>query len=427
MTQIGDQLAQLDLDDAGTHRMPSEVFDLCVLGSCLSLRALWIESVASLHHGVTIDSAQMTGDTREERTFRMWVNSLDIEGLYINDLFADLCNGIAILQVMDRIQPGIVPWKRTHKSPRSRIHVIDNCNTVVTIGRQMDLVLVNIGGTDIADKNKKLILAIMWQLMRRFTLDMLAQLSGDGSRVTEEVMVQWANQKVQSSGKALRIRNLSDSSLSSGIYLVNLCAAVQPNTVDWDLLTDGEAQEDKLSNARYAISIARKIGACVFLTPEDIVEIKPKMLFTFIGSLWATELVGTSSAQHAGPAFSPPTNPPPPPPPPRPPVPPVASVPVVRGAAAITTAAAAVPTTTTAKPSTMTAPSASTASSARFESTDLQSESRASAKSETLPLQKEGTGFSSVNGTGETGGIYGAVSGSSAANNEDVEDAEWDD
>lgn len=31
------------------------------------------------------------------------------------------------------------------------------------------------------------------------------------------------------------------------------------------------------------LSIARKIGACVFLTPEDIVEVKPKMLFGFIG------------------------------------------------------------------------------------------------------------------------------------------------
>ena len=30
----------------------------------------------------------------------------------------------------------------------------------------MDLVLVNIGGVDIVDGNKKLILAVMWQLMR---------------------------------------------------------------------------------------------------------------------------------------------------------------------------------------------------------------------------------------------------------------------
>lgn len=46
------------------------------------------------------------GDTREERTFRMWVNSLEIENLYLNDLFADLTDGIGLLKIMDRIQPG---------------------------------------------------------------------------------------------------------------------------------------------------------------------------------------------------------------------------------------------------------------------------------------------------------------------------------
>jgi len=49
-------------------------------------------------------------------------------------------------------------------------------------------------------------------------------------------------------------------------------------------------EEDLLSNAKYVISCARKIGAMVFLTPEDIVEVKSKMLLTLVASLWATEL-----------------------------------------------------------------------------------------------------------------------------------------
>ena len=47
--------------------------------------------------GLDLDDA---GDTREERIFRMWINSLNIDGLYINDLFADLCDGLAILKVI---------------------------------------------------------------------------------------------------------------------------------------------------------------------------------------------------------------------------------------------------------------------------------------------------------------------------------------
>lgn len=36
--------------------------------------------------------------------------------------------------------------------------------------------LVNVGGLDIVDRNKKLILAIVWQLMRRYVLDMIKML-----------------------------------------------------------------------------------------------------------------------------------------------------------------------------------------------------------------------------------------------------------
>lgn len=31
-------------------------------------------------------------------------------------------------------------------------------------------------------------------------------------------------------------------------------------------------------NAKYAISIARKLGATIFVLPEDIVEVKSKMV-----------------------------------------------------------------------------------------------------------------------------------------------------
>jgi len=40
-------------------------------------------------------------------------------------------------------------------------------------------------------------------------------------------------------------------------------------------------------NAQYAVSIARKLGATIFVLPEDIIEVKPKMILTLIGSLMA--------------------------------------------------------------------------------------------------------------------------------------------
>ena len=50
------------------------------------------------------------------------------------------------------------------------------------LAKEMGLSVVNIGGVDIADRNKMLILAVMWQLMRRFTLDMLKDYGWSPSR-----------------------------------------------------------------------------------------------------------------------------------------------------------------------------------------------------------------------------------------------------
>ena len=53
--------------------------------------------------------------------------------------------------------------------------------------------LVNVGGIDIVDGNKKLTLAIIWQLLRLYTINLLSQLAGGGRRITEEEIVKWWN------------------------------------------------------------------------------------------------------------------------------------------------------------------------------------------------------------------------------------------
>lgn len=49
-------------------------------------------------------------------------------------------------------------------------------------------------------------------------------------------------------------------------------------------------QAAKLENAQYAISMARKIGARVYALPEDIVEVKSKMVMTVFACLMIRDL-----------------------------------------------------------------------------------------------------------------------------------------
>ncbi|CAE7943280.1 FIM5, partial [Symbiodinium sp. KB8] len=88
-------------------------------------------------------------DSRESRTFRMWLNSLDLERVYVNDLYRDLSDGVVLLKALDRVEPGIVNWKRVNKDPKNKYKKIENCNTVISTGKAMEFKLTNVGGMDI--------------------------------------------------------------------------------------------------------------------------------------------------------------------------------------------------------------------------------------------------------------------------------------
>ena len=51
-------------------------------------------------------------------------------------------------------------------------------------------------------------------------------------------------------------------------------------------MTEGETDEDKEMNAKYAISIARKLGAIIFMVWDDIPRLNKKMLLIFACSLY---------------------------------------------------------------------------------------------------------------------------------------------
>jgi len=232
-----------------------------------------------------------TGDSREERAFRMWINSLNIDGLHINSLFEDVKDGLCLLKVIDKIQPGLVSWKQVEMAPNNKFKKVSNNNYAVVLGKskELNLSLVGIGGSDIVDGNKKLILGLTWQLMRAHTLRFLAEVQAKkfgGKPITDQMLLDWANEQVKSIGKERKITNFKDPALSDGLFFLDLLTAVEARVVSAEYIFDPPADDkQKLDNARYAISVARKLGCTLFLLPEDITEVKPKMILTFIASI----------------------------------------------------------------------------------------------------------------------------------------------
>ncbi|KAL7990886.1 hypothetical protein Chor_014316 [Crotalus horridus] len=144
----------------------------------------------------------LEGESKEERTFRNWMNSLGVTP-YINRLYSDLADGLVIFQLYEMVRVP-VEWSHVNKPPYPAL-----------------------GG----------------------------------------------NMK-------------KDQSISTSLPILDLIDAIAPKAVRPEMIKREDlTPTDKLNNAKYAISIARKIGACIYALPDDLVEVKPKMVMTVFACL----------------------------------------------------------------------------------------------------------------------------------------------
>jgi plastin-1 len=129
--------------------------------------------------------------------------------------------------------------------------------------------------------------------MQHYFLNALKTLRFGGKEVKEDDIVKWLNDKIASSPAAAtpttpqrsRITSFKDPTLSTGLAFIDLLQALRPGCVAKDLVQKGDTREQCLANAKYVVSVARKIGASTFLVPEDIAEVNSKMILAFVGSL----------------------------------------------------------------------------------------------------------------------------------------------
>ncbi|KAJ4981916.1 hypothetical protein NE237_032753 [Protea cynaroides] len=277
--------------DCNRYLTPKDIVE----GSA-NLNLTFVAQIFHQRNGLSMDDtkstfAEMMEDdvqvSREERCFRLWINSLGIV-TYVNNVFEDIRNGWVLLEVLDKVSPGSVNWKQANKPPiKMPFRKVENCNQVIGIGKQLKFSLVNVAGNDIVQGNKKLILAFLWQLMRFNMLQLLKNLRfhSQGKEMTDADILNWANNRVKRARRKSQMESFKDKSLSNGIFFLELLSAVEPRVVNWSLVTKGETDEDKKMNATYIISVARKLGCSVFLLPEDIMEVNQKMILTLTASI----------------------------------------------------------------------------------------------------------------------------------------------
>lgn len=217
--------------------------------------------------------------TREERAFRLWINSLGIDGVYIDNLFDGLSDGLTLCKVIDKVDDSVVIWKNVDKAPKN-YQFGNNCNLkeAVESCKRMGPKMIGIGAVEIGKKDRKDILATAWSICKHQYLKIL-------QGRTEKDLVAWANERV--GGKAANITNLKDkTNLSNSKFLIQLLGTIEDRGIDTELILDGDSEDDIKNNAKYFISLARSIGAVLFCVWEDLVNVNDKQMLIIFATLF---------------------------------------------------------------------------------------------------------------------------------------------
>ncbi|KAK3753038.1 hypothetical protein QZH41_014994 [Actinostola sp. cb2023] len=244
-----------------------------------------------------IEDENYREETREETTYRNWMNSLGVNP-FVTWLYTDLYDGHVLFQLYDSIHPGIVNWDKVASREAcgklgGNIKRIENCNYALEIGKNepMKFKLVAIGGQDLNAGNEVLTQGLVWQMMRAYTLSILSKLAPEGSPALKDAdIIDWVQEQLTKGKKTNSIKSFRDPSICTSLAVIDLIDCISSKMVNYNLVTAGDTDEDKLLNARYALSLARKIGAQIYALPEDLVEVKPKMVLTVFACLMACAL-----------------------------------------------------------------------------------------------------------------------------------------
>lgn len=175
--------------------------------------------------------------SREERAFRLWVNSLGIDGVYIDDLYDGLSDGWTLCKVVDRVDNSVINWKNVSQNPKNyQFGNPVNLKEAITGCKGMGLKMIGIGANELNKKDRKEILATAWSICKTHYLKLI------GGK-TEKDLVAWANERV--GGAHAPINNLSDkANLSSGKFWIELIKTIEARGVDDELVTPGESEDD---------------------------------------------------------------------------------------------------------------------------------------------------------------------------------------
>ncbi|ETO25984.1 hypothetical protein RFI_11152 [Reticulomyxa filosa] len=224
----------------------------------------------------------------------------------IHNLKKDLSDGVVICKILDRVMPGCINWEKVRDKDkiRHKFDKMNNCKQAMEVAmKDLNLKMVSAGGQDLHEGNQKIIHSLLWQIMRYQAMKTLSSLSFGGKQVEEKDILDWCNSMLLRIDPSARhseiIQGFKDRHLTTCVFYIEILKVMLPGAVKdeivyWDVVPlqdlrkkeeDEEMYSKRLANAKYAMTLARREGAELFVLPEDLILLEPKAVLSVMASL----------------------------------------------------------------------------------------------------------------------------------------------
>ncbi|CAK4079770.1 unnamed protein product [Aphanomyces euteiches] len=174
----------------------------------------------------------------QKNTFTRWANThLSKKRMEIDDLYEDLKDGlrlIALLQIVSR-QPVAAKYNR---NPRMRIQKLENLNLIFGFMAKNNMTITNIGSSDIVDGNSKLILGLMWTIIKSYQV---GEIAVDGVSGKDGLLL-WVKRSL-TDYPTVEVTNFT-TSWTNGMAFCALIHKHYPTLLDFESLSPENATEN---------------------------------------------------------------------------------------------------------------------------------------------------------------------------------------
>ncbi|TMW58569.1 hypothetical protein Poli38472_010128 [Pythium oligandrum] len=216
----------------------------------------------------------------QKNTFTRWANTyLSRKRMQIEDLYEDLDDGIRLIALLQIICREKV-CKKFNKKPRMRIQKMENLNMAFAFMQKKGINLTNLGSSDILDGNQKLILGLMWTLIKSFQV---AEIDVEGVSGKDGLLL-WVTRSL-ADYPTVEVKNFS-SSWSDGMAFCALIHRFYPSLIDFERLNRANAA----ANVKLAFDVAQdKFKIPQLLNVTDVAGLeKPdeKSIMTYVSLLF---------------------------------------------------------------------------------------------------------------------------------------------